>query len=367
MTAATTFAYDPLLDLAPYIGQRQSTFRFTLYDVATNRLIRELQPYRDSAPTLTHDSARVITRQISNLFFNAQDTADLSTTGSRVKIDMLFPGREPYPIGTYLFIDQLRQRTTAGLESTATFVDSMLIVDQQITQSYSPGVFTETGVAVSLRQVDQAIADVLIGIPVTFIAAPSPFYTIGSWAAGSSRGPLLGDLSTDGDYFSPWFDNTDVLRFIRSFDPIASIPDFDYDANHVIDRDSIIFTDDLINAYNQFIVISTGSVSSTTNLPIVGRYDVPASAPHSIFNRGFAVPNIIDWQVDTIEQANAIAFTLGQQQTIFERVEFNTIPDPRHDGYNVIRFEGKNWLEIAWSLPLIEGSSMRHVARRAYT
>jgi hypothetical protein len=52
---------------------------------------------------------------------------------------------------------------------------------------------------------------------------------------------------------------------------------------------------------------------------------------------------------------------------VFERVELSTPPDPRHDSHNVIRWQGENWLELAWSMPLVEGGEMRHVLRKAYT
>lgn len=366
MTVKTTFDYDPLLDLAPYQSQRQATFRFLLYDFVTGQILRELKPYRDATPTLSHDTSRVIMRQISNLFFDKEDTAALNTVGNRMKLQMLFPGREAYDLGTYMFVDQLRAKSTAGLESTATMVDSMFIVDQQLEKSYQAGTFNSDGSLVSFRQIDQAIADVLLTVPVNYTAEPSAFYTIGVWNAGTNRGSVLNDLSVDGDYFAPWFDHKNVMRFIRSFDPSTKIPDFDYDGNKVVNRDSISFTDDLLNAYNRFIVISNGNVSGNNAVPVVGTYDVPSSAPHSILNRGFVLPSVVDWQVDTADQAEAIAFNLGQRQTIFERVAFTTIPDPRHDSYNVFRFEGVNWLEISWTLPLIEGGEMQHVGRKAY-
>jgi hypothetical protein len=363
---ATTFPYDPLLDLAPWMGQRQASFKFLLFDAVTKEIIRELHPYRDSVPTLTHDTSRVIVRQVSNLFFDKVDTAALSTVSNRVKIQMIFPGREPYDLGVYMFLSQLRTKSTAGVESTGTLVDSMFIVDQQLQQTYSAGVFAPDGSLVSFRQVDAAINDVLTDLPVTYTVEPTPFYTIGVWTAGANRGSTINDLSIDGDYFAPWFDNTDTMRFIRAFDPSTRVPQFDYDTNHVIDRNSLVFADDLLNAPNRFIVISNGNVSGSMTVPIVGSYDIPASAPHSIQNRGFVIPEVVDWQVDTVEQANAIAFNLGQRQTVFERVQFDTIPDPRHDSYDVFRLDGSNWLEIAWSLPLLEGSSMSHVGRKVY-
>lgn len=363
---ATTLPYDPLLDLAPWIGQRQATFRFLLYDAVSKTVLRELFPYRDAVPTLSHDTSRVIMRQVSGLYFNREDTAAINTVRNRVKIQMVFPGRDPYELGTFLFIDQLRVKSSAGLESTATLVDSMFVVDQQLERTYSAGNFAPDGSVVSFRQVDAAIGDVLSGVPVAFTSEPTPYYTIGVWAAGSSRGSVTGDLSVDGDFFAPWFDNTDTMRFIRSFDPATRIPQFDYDANHVINRNSLIFTDDLLNAPNRFVVISNGNVSGDMAVPVVGSYDVPAAAPHSIANRGFTIAKVLDWQVDTVQQANAIAFNLGQRQTVFETVQFTTAPDPRHDSYDVFRLDGENWLEIAWSLPLAEGSDMTHVGRKAY-
>lgn len=363
----TTFPFDPLLDLAPYTGQRQATFRFQLFDFITGKVIRDLHPFKETSPTLSHDTSRVIMRQITNLFFDREDTAALSTISNRLRLQMIFPGRTPYEMGIYQFIDQTRLKSTGGLESAATMVDSMFIVDQQIEQAYQAGTFAADGSLIAFRQVDQAIADVLTGVPVAFTTEPSPFYSIGAWSAGSGRGSIVNDLAVDGDYFAPWFSNeNNIMRFVRSFDPGTRIPDFDYDTNHVIYRDTISFTDDLLSAPNRFVVISSGNVSGNNSTPVVGSYDVPASAPHSIANRGFVIPNVIDWQVDTVEQANSIAANLGQRQTIFERVSFSTAPDPRHDSYNVFRLEGSNWLEIAWSLPLLEGSEMTHVGRKAY-
>lgn len=363
----TSFAPDTLLDMPAYRGQRQATFRFLLYDFLTGQIIRELHPYKESTPTLSHDTSRVIMRQLSGVFFNAADTAALNTVRNRVKVQMIFPGRAPYDLGTYLFADQLRAQSTGGLESTAPLVDSMFVVDQQITSSYSAGTYAADGTIIQFRQVEQAIGEVLQGRPVTYTTEPSPFYSIGTWAAGTAAGSILNDLAVDGDYFAPWFDNTDVMRFVRAFDPATRVPDFDYDTNHVIDRGSIVLSDDLLSAPNQFVVISNGSVSGNNAVPIVGIYNVPASAPHSFANRGFIVPQIIDWQVDTAIQANAIASNIGQRQTLFQQATFTTIPDPRHDSYNIFRLNGENWLEISWSLPLKDGSEMTHVGRKAYT
>jgi hypothetical protein len=126
-------------------------------------------------------------------------------------------------------------------------------------------------------------------------------------------------------------------------------------------------TNDLLDAPNRFIVISNGAVSaSAAAIPIVGRYDIPSSAPHSIANRGFVIPSVEERQLDTQAQADAAARNLGQRQTIFERTTLSTAPDPRHDGYDVIRWQGENWLELGWSLPMAEGAAMTHTMRKSY-
>lgn len=299
-------------------------------------------------------------RQVSNVFFDNLDTADINVIRDRVRISMLLPGRDPYPLGTFVFADQARLQITSGVESNVGLLDQMFIVDQQIERSIG-----FNNVAVPL-----AIDDVMDGIPVSYTvdAMPAGYKTIGVWTAGTNRGQVLNDLAVDGNYFAPWFDNTDVMRFIQAFEPSAVIPSFNFDVGNRVSRANILETDDLINAPNRFIVISNSAESDAlAAAPIVGRYDIPASAPHSIANRGFVVPNVIDRQVASPAQAQIIAKNIGQQQTIFERVELETPPDPRHDSYQVFHWQGENWLELAWSIELIEGGTMKHIGRKAYS
>jgi hypothetical protein len=101
----------------------------------------------------------------------------------------------------------------------------MNIVDQQLEKSYSATVVQDSaGNVSSATLAQQAVTALLTGLPISVSIEPSPFYTIGSWAAGTNRGQPMQDLSIDGDWFSPWFDNTGEMRFIRTFDPATTIP-----------------------------------------------------------------------------------------------------------------------------------------------
>lgn len=358
--------HNALIDLDRYVGQRSASFKFFLYDATTGINIRELHPYRDSAPTLSHDTERTITRQISNLFFDVADTAALNVLSNRLRLQMLIDGiAEPFELGIYMFVDQTNLPTTAGLLSTATMTDEMFIVDQEMSSGYSAGVFDDNGNLMTFTPADQAMRFLLKDLPVRLSIEATPFYSIGSWTMGTNRGSAIEDLAVDGDYFSPWFGNDGQMHCIRVFDPFNQIPDFDYDNGFQVDRNTVALTDDLLQAPNRFIVISNGSASDQFG-PVVGVYDVPSSAPHSIANRGFVIPSVTDWQVDLAAQAQAIAANLGQRQTLFQRVEFETPPDPRHDSYNVFKLFGDLWLEISWELELVEGGTMSHVGRKVY-
>jgi hypothetical protein len=108
------------------------------------------------------------------------------------------------------------------------------------------------------------------------------------------------------------------------------------------------------------------NANDAATAPIVGTYDVPASAPHSIINRGFVIPDTRDAQLATQLQATAAARNIGLRATVYERVTLNTSIDPRHDSYNVIHWAGANWLELSWSMTLSPGAPMQHTMRKAY-
>jgi hypothetical protein len=155
------------------------------------------------------------------------------------------------------------------------------------------------------------------------------------------------------------------MHWIRSFDPAdGRLPDLDFDAHNSVLRAGIVETSDLITAPNKFIVISNTPTDPSN--PVVGVASVNPAAPHSVVNRGFEVIETQDLQMADAVQAGVVAQNLVNRQTIFERVQLATAPDPRHDSYNVIHWQESLWLELAWSMTLVEGGAMGHLLRKAY-
>lgn len=350
------------LNLDRAIGQRKESYKFTLVDGITGETVTELHPLKDNPPTLSHDVSRTIKRTLSPLVLSTEETAIVEPTHHRVRVTMVVAHAE-FPLGEYIFTDFTKVRGSNWLTSTSSLSDAMHIVDQQSDEPVTCIRVTNAAFT-TYADITEVIKFVVRHLPVRVTAEATSFISVGAWGRGTNRGQILNSLSVDGDYMQPWFDNDGVLRFIRAFDPSERTPDFDWDERLVVIRDSIAEVDDTLTAPSKFLVVSNGSLSDEV---VVGTYTVPSSAPHSLVNRGFDITNVIDQAVDNIYQADAIARTIGIRSEVTERVELSTVPDPRHDSHNVIRWRGENWLELAWTLPLTPGSDMRHVMRKAYS
>lgn len=375
-------------------GLRSATFRFTLIESLTQAVVDTITPIRNSAPTLSHDVTRAVKRAVT-LTLGVADTAIFDEIAHRVDIDMVLGDGRVFPLGRYMPVSFSRIPTTAGDMSSVALVDELFVVSQPITASLSAALvpgnsFTDDGVGRTnvYDVVNDFLDDYLLFNPLKYRGGPTSgstsvtatttrrgvvrniaftnYVSSGSWQAGTNGTTVLTDLATSGDYFTPWMGNDREFHMIRTFDPADVIPNFDFDEQQCVIRESITRTNDLLNAPNRIIVVSNAGTADNRNAAIVGTYDIPATAPHSVANRGFVIAKVIDMQVTTRSQANAIARNIAVNQRNVERVELSTPPDPRHDSYDVVRWNGELWLEIGWSMPLVEGGQMHHTLQRIF-
>jgi hypothetical protein len=365
-SALTNDAVTSPFDLPAGRGQRTCTFAFDLVDAASGQVLGSLQPTQDQIPVLGHDTTRTIKRQVT-LSLNAVDTAAIDTIKDRVRIRLVLPDGRTFPLGLYMFTDNTRAPyTSRRRQSSAVLMDEMFIIDQPRSVGF-PNIATQFAFGGAPIDAAQLIQQLLEDFPnIEHIVEGSPYIVANTWGIGTSSGQVLGDLADFGDYFPAWLANDEKLHMIRSFDPTNQIPSFDWDTYSHVYADTIAESDDLLTAPNRIIVNSNDMSDATAQGPITGTYDIPASAPHSIQNRGFVVPDVYDFQLSTQAQAAAVARNIGLQQTIYQRTTLSTAPDPRHDSYDVIRWQGQNWLELAWSMDLIEGGTMSHTLRKTY-
>lgn len=338
------------LDVAEGIGQRVATFTFHLTDGVSGEVLGELHPLREAR--ISHDTTRTVKRDL-RLTLGVSDTAAINPVTDRVNVAMNISGRS-YPLGRYMFTDQPRSVSTGGDTSSPLLMDEMFLVDQRVDRG-----FTASGT------VTAAVLDLLAGLPLVGIdIEPSPYPALASARPGTFRGQILDELSRQGDYLTPWLDHRGVFRMVRTVDPDTAVAALDFDRGHRVIREPIIDSSDLLSAPNRFVVVS--SAGDADQAPIVGSYDVPPSAPYSIAARGFVIPEVVDLPVRDTAQAAAVARNLGLRASVSRYAELTTPPDPRHDSYDVIRWRGENWLEVAWSMTLLDGEPMSHRLRRNF-
>ena len=347
----TTLPLSDEFDLTPGIGQRSATFIFRRFNGLTGEDLGEIHPIRNA--TLSHDTSRTIKRQL-NLNLGAEDAAVLEPLTDRILLYMKDSTGALWPLGKYMFTDDTSQLTTNGELANVVLNDEMFRVDQQII----------VGINAAAQSVSQVVLRVMSEFPnIPVEVAPSPFISAQAWGSGTARGGILQSLSVTGDYFSPWFGNDTKFHMIRSFDPAMAIPQFNYDAGNQVIRNSISLASNLLTAPNRFLVTSN---TGAQDVPISAVATVPPTAPHSFANRGFYITQSQTLQLTDSGQAQAVAINLANRMTVFETVTLSTALDPRHDSYDVVRWQGDLWLELAWGMNLANGT-MTHTMRKAYT
>lgn len=345
-------AFNSTLDQARWVGQRSGSLIFRVVD-ADGFNKGTVTPVRNSGSGLSHNTTRTIKRQI-NLVLGVADSAIIDPISDRLLIFYDVPGEGEFPLGRYIFVDDASALYADGRKlMSVSLNDEMFLVDQPILQGIS-GDGTNT--------VSLVIPQVLRDLPITFEAGYTQFGAKQSFSIGTSRGQVLGQLALAGAYWSPWFDNNGVLQFLPSFDPARQIPDFDFDAGTSVMGQSVTTTTNLLTAPNRYVVISNNAESTVS---AAGFADVPETAPNSISRRGFVISQVSQLQAADQSQARGMAFTLANQNSIIETVELTTAIDPRHDSYNVIRWQGDLWLEVAWAISF--DGTMTHTLRKAYS
>ena len=348
----TTTARDSQLDLDPWIGQRSASYRYALVNGVTGQPLGPITPLRSGS--LSHDTGRTIMRQLS-IPLGAADVARINTLTDRLDLSMVFGNGDEYPLGRYMFTDDTRIKFTSGRLGSPQLTDEMFIVDQEI----------EAGYSANGKNCTSALQEVFAGFSFDLTLEASPYSSVSSWGVGTMRGQIIQSLALEGDYFNPWFGNDRTIHAIRAFDPASVVPRFDFDSGKKVLREGITEQDDILAAPNRFIVISNAGTDPLN--PVVGRADVPITAPHSIPNRGFVQSKTVDLQIGSPAQAQAVAENLALRNTVFERVQLQTAADPRHDSWDVVRWVGEQWLEIGWSIDLSPGGLQTHILRKAYS
>lgn len=333
-----------------------SGVQFILQDKFGNE-IDQLYPNADSPPTITNDTTRTIKRTMDSFELPPPEAAKVNPITDRVKVWWVDRDGE-FPLGVFLFADASYERRSYGLSMVASLVDQTLIFDQprETTWAIAAGDALTSSLSALVTEVDPQMVPVIS--PSSQLAAEPV-----AWPGGTSRMQIMTDLCKTLAFYPPYFDNDGIPQFLASPNPDELTAEFDYEpTSSMVYADTITESDDLLQAPNTFVVVS----SSSQDTEIRGSYSIPASAPHSLVNRGYAVINYSTQQgIDTEGAANqAAAAAYIADESALRWVEFQTAPNPRHDTFNTLQFLDDLYRETSWSLVLTPGGPHSHSMRR---
>lgn len=351
---------DDLLDLKP--GIRVSTFRYLLLDAA-NQPVGDIQvDVTEGHPKITNNINRTIKRTMDQLVLPPDLTNDVDPLVHRVAPFMVLSNGSQFPLGVFLWADATQRRYSFGGISYGRMVDQGLIIDQptEAGTGYAPGTLLTDAIAAEFTKAGLTTWDIdptITGVVGAAIA----------WPPGTLRSRICAELCNLAGAYSPFFSNAGLITVRRVDDLATSVPDLRYftDLRSRILEGTTTSGSDVLDAPNRYIVIDGSAADS----PITAYYDIPDSAPHSRARRGFVVATVINEdglenQAAAVARARA-AYNAGGAAAL-EHISFASPPDPRHDTFQVIEYDGISYREQEWAMELLDGTDMTHHLRRSY-
>jgi hypothetical protein len=355
--ATTTWAptTEQILDLDG-VRHRRDAFRFELCDKELSP-IGELHPDEQTTPSIENENDS--SRRLSNFKLTADEAADVNPLRDRLRVYMTLQNGAEYRLGTFLWADNSRPARSWGLEQQSSLVDLGFILNQPCTNAFgwSKGANIMLIMFFLLNRAGFELSD----IAVIGSEAARGLRDPRSWEPGTTWADMINDMGAGCGFAPVWFDRNGKAHLDQAPDPSVDEPTVSaYEAGTRVIADSIVHTDDYLAAANAFAVYDSG-----TDRLRSGRYDIPASAPHSYANRGFRIGRSESVQgLENQDLATRAARNLARRSDVFEYVTFNSTADPRHETYDIVDAFGDRWLEVSWSLELRSGGAMSHSLKR---
>lgn len=340
------------------VRRRVDRFRFELCDREWNP-IGTLSPDRGQAISLTNDTSNEVPRKLSGFKLLPSETVDVNPISDRLRVYMILQNGAEFRLGSFLWEDENLVERPWGVEHHGSLADLCQILASPSTKAYGWG-RGATITLVMLFLLFQASLE-LEDVAEIGEEANRGLRQPRSWEPGSTWLHKLNDMGVGCGFGPPWFDRDGKLHFNEIPDPMMSEPTVPvYEADTRIIANSVVPSNDLLKAPNDF-----GLFDSQTDRLIAGRYQLPASAPHSFANRGWRLGRVESAQgMSTQAGADQAAANLARKSDVYEYLTFSSTLDPRHETYDIVDALGKRWLEVGWTMELRSGGTMQHNLKR---
>lgn len=352
-----------LLDPLPTLGTRVDAFEWWLLDSDLSRL-ETFHPSLAGHPTISASTDRSTMRTLSGV--EIPEIAHLTIDPLRMRImpRMVLENGSSYDLGVFLFGEHQRFISTRAQRWTPELQDQGFALDQPTERptSYSTG-----------KDIKEAISEIVTGAGITQMRLDTGGMLIGeptSWPPGTSRYEILKTLAGMMGCMNPFFaaDGFFTCRQAPNVETVTPDARYSVGGPRFMVADTITETDDTYQAPNRYIVRGQGSDTS-----IVGVFDIPPTAPHSIANRGYVVAENVDMpgveSADAAEQAAIAAFLTDSRS--WQKVTFDSLLDPRLDLYSFIEYTNAEgavnlYLEVGFSQALVPGGRHSHELSRLW-
>lgn len=348
---------DQILDLDG-VRHRIDRFRFELCDRDLNP-IGELHPDSGSTPQVQNDTSNNTSRRLTSLKLTPEEAADVNTMRDRLRVYMTLQNGDEFRLGTFLWADESRAERSWGSEQNSELVDFSYILNQPSPTAF--GWSKGANIMLVMFFLFFRAGFPLEEIKVLGDQAARGLADVKAWEPGATWLQMLTDLGNLVGFAPPWFDRDGKIHFDQPPDPAVDQPTITaYGAGTRVIADSIVYTDDFLSAPNTFAVYESSNDSIRS-----GRFDVPASAPHSFANRGIRIARVESVSgLANQDIATRAARNLARVNDVFEYLTFNSTADPRHETFDIIEAFGQLWLETSWTIECRSGGTMQHTMKR---
>jgi len=358
VAGSAIFVGDPLLDIAPWVGTIKASFQWELVTRGSLAQLGEIHPMRDVTPRMENQTSRAIKRSVSNVVLPPDEVADIDLFNDRVRVAMVLEDGRRTSLGVFMFLAPAKQISSRPIPLATRLVDQGWQLDQKTKDTF--GVVAGGSPLAALRTViaQAGFTEDQLQIEGSDATTGDPI----SWQAGTSRARIANDLARLSAYYSVYFDRDGKL-IARPVNELQFSPTVEYlPVDSRVFADSIEETTTLLEAPNVYVVVNNGATADSVH----AEFYVPSDAPHSVANTGFERAEVIRMQgipstAAALEIAKARAF---QSPGDFRRVTLTSPPDPRHDTYDFVLWDGELWREVSWSMELRSGGAMRHELRK---
>lgn len=357
-------------------GQATFDFRFEVLDVDGNQ-VDVVHPSVTSTPQVAWNPSNRITRTLTGVRLDPTEAAGLIPGQHRIRpvFVVALTGGE-YPLGVFLYVGGAQLELAGGTWVDCTVMpDLTWVLDQKLAdmlQVAAVSILTTAALSVvrgggiPVASIDIAASPTTLGVtPLTYVAGKD------------SRLACLDQITNLLAYLPCYFDRdaTFVMRPVPV--PSESWPGRHGDANDPTSRSHRFYQ-------GQGGRVDMNSVSTSTKLTpnvylvystspsggaVAARYDVPASNANSKENIGFPIVRSLDVPglVDNVQALAAATAQAKRDAATATTVTFTSAPDPRHDAWGIVDFNGTLYLEVSWTLELSPGGKHTHVLAQAYS